>query len=187
MATQPTRLTWDDLLRMPETVQRQEIIDGELFVTPSPLERHQWVVTCMSAAFLKVVGDLGGRVYGSPLDVVFDQRNVVEPDGMVFLPEHLDRIRGGYPRAAPDLAVEVSSPSTKGRDRIVKRALYERFGVAEYWIVDLDDEVIEVYALRGGRYHRPLRFVRGDVVRSEVLVGFAADFDDLVPGGVPGS
>lgn len=184
MATQPTRLTWDDLLRMPETVQRQEIIDGELFVTPSPLERHQWVVTCMSAAFLKVVGNLGGRVYGSPLDVVFDQRNVVEPDVMVFLPEHLDRIRDGYPRAAPDLAVEVSSPSTKGRDRIRKRALYERFGVPEYWIVDLDHDLIEAYVLRRGAYGDPRTFRPGDIVTAAVLPGFAVDFGDLVPDGL---
>jgi Uma2 family endonuclease len=82
----------------------------------------------------------------------------------------------------PDLAVEVSSPSTRGVDRLKKRALYERFGVPEYWIVDLDADVIEAYVLADGRYGEPpRRFSSGDVVTSAVIDGFSRPFDELVP------
>jgi Uma2 family endonuclease len=182
MATQPTRrLTWDDLLRMPEAHEIREIVDGELFMTPSPSPRHQSVVLAIGSLLLAWSQAHGGRAFIAPLDVVLDRQNVVEPDVLLFRQGRLGPIGDGYPTVAPDVAVEVSSPSTRGRDRIVKRALYERFGVAEYWIVDLDEEIIEVYTLRSGHYHEPIRFVRGDVVRSEVLAGFAVDFDELVP------
>lgn len=79
------------------------------------------------------------------LDVVLSQHDVVQPDVCVFRAEHVGRTRDGYPRAAPDLVVEVSSPGTRRTDLGPKKDLYERYGVAEYWFVDLDVERIEVY------------------------------------------
>jgi Uma2 family endonuclease len=182
MANQSARrLTWDDLLRMPEESKFREIIDGELFVSPTPLVRHQRVVLAIAIACHDWTRDNGGDALIAPLDVVLDRFNVVEPDVLVIREERLHVIQDGYPRAAPDLAVEVSSPSTKGRDRIKKRALYERFGVAEYWIVDLDEDVIEAYVLSDGRYDEPRRFAAGDTVEASVLPGFSAPFDRLVP------
>lgn len=176
-----TGLTWSDLQRMPEDGKRREIIDGVLYMTPSPTTRHQLTVVKIARHLDEHAEAVGGLALVAPLDVVLDHRNVVEPDVLFFNPEHLDRIQDGYPRAAPDLAVEVSSPSTKGIDRIRKRALYERFGVAEYWIVDLDHDLIEAHVLRDGLFAEPVRFGPGDLVRSEAVPGFAAPFERLVP------
>lgn len=173
--------TWADLQRYPEDGLRRELIDGDLLVSPSPVSRHQWVVMCIARALFDEVVPNGGRVFAAPLDVVFDDSNVVEPDVLVFLAEHLDRIRDGYPRAAPDLVVEVTSPRTKGVDRLRKRALYERFAVPEYWIVDLDDDVIEIYVLgEDGRYGAPRRCGPGDTISATAIRGFNSPYEGIV-------
>lgn len=174
-------LTWADLQRFPEDGKRREIIDGVLHVTPSPFTQHQRVVGRIYRAFADLLEPLGGEAFGSPLDVIFDQFNVVEPDVLVIAPGR-PRLPGDqHVHVVPDVAVEVSSRSTKGVDRIKKRALYERFGVPEYWIVDLDHDVIEIYRLDDGAYGPPTRFTRGDTVTSSVVAGLAAPFERLVP------
>lgn len=175
-------LTWADLQQFPENDGlRRELIDGELLVSPSPVAAHQHVVTCILFELMTYLEPLGGRVFPAPLDVVFGESNVVEPDVLAFLAEHLDRIRDGYPRSAPDLVVEVTSPSTNGVDRLRKRALYERFGVPEYWIVDLDDDALEAYVLDDdGSYGTPRRYGAGDTVTATAIPGFSAPYERLV-------
>lgn len=174
-------LTYADLEHFPEDGLRREIIDGVLHVTAAPIPRHQRVVGRIYRAFAEVLEPAGGEAFFAPLDVVFNDINVVEPDIIAILPEHLTRLGERNLPGAPDVAVEVSSPSTKGVDRIKKRALYERFGVREYWIVDLDHDVIEVYRLDDGAYGPPARFSAGDTVTSSVVPGLAAPFGQLVP------
>ena len=175
------RLTWADLQRFPEDGKRREIIDGVLHVTPSGFIPHQRAVGRIFRAFAVALEPVGGEAFGSPLDVVFDDRNVVEPDVLAFMPERAGLIGDRHVYITPDIAVEVSSRSTKGVDRIKKRALYERFGVREYWIVDLDNDVIEAYVLQDGQYGPPRRFTAGDLVTSAVIEGFAVPFEHLVP------
>lgn len=83
-------------------------------------------------------------------------------------------------RSAPDLVVEVSSPSTRRLDLLRKRRLYERFGVPEYWFVDLDADRVEVYALCGERYGSPDVIERGQTLRATVLDGFEAAVGGLL-------
>lgn len=174
-------LTWADLQQFPEDGKRREIIDGVLHVTPSPFMRHQRVVGRIFVELDAVLRPSGGEAFVSPLDVIFDQFNVVEPDVLAIAPERPPLPGDQHVYVVPDLAVEVSSRSTKGVDRIKKRALYERFGVREYWIVDLDHDVIEAYALGEGGYGPPARFTTGDVVTSSVAPSLAAPFERLVP------
>ncbi|HWH31050.1 MAG TPA: Uma2 family endonuclease [Egibacteraceae bacterium] len=176
---QPAKLTYDDLQRFPDDGLRRELIDGELFVTPAPATRHQLTVTCFVGLLYNYSQERGGVVLSAPYDVKFSIHDVTEPD-VLFVREPR-RLGEKYLDTSPDLAVEVSSPSTKGVDRIRKRALYERFGVPEYWIVDLDHDVIEAYVLRNGRYGEPTLFRRGDTVTATALPGFSAAFDRLVP------
>jgi len=183
MGTQSTTgLTWADLQRFPEDDHvRREIIDGELFVTVSPRPEHQVVSMRIGIAFIKWLDEAGGLVFTNDVDVVIDDHNVVIPDVQVFMPQHVDRVGQRYVEGPPDLAVEVSSPSTKGRDRIRKRALYERYGVTEFWIVDMDSDVIEVYRLGDDGYGPPERFGPGDTVTTALIEGFAEPFERLVP------
>jgi Uma2 family endonuclease len=144
MPTLKRRWSVDDLQDLPDDGQRYEVIDGELFVTPSPSWTHQKAVLQVS----RILGDyLHGEGIGdvivSPADVVFSRARAVQPD--LFAVPLVD---GRSPRRFEDvrrllLAVEVLSPSTARADRVAKRLLFRDEGVAEYWIVDLDARTIE--------------------------------------------
>jgi Uma2 family endonuclease len=140
MATAPaagtTGLTYDDLLSFPDDGLRRELIDGELFVTPSPSFRHEGVVTELVIALGLYGRAHGGKVRPAPMDVFLSERDVVEPDVLFLTAANLSRAERPFIRGAPDVVVEVSSPSTRRHDLVRKLELYERFGVPEYRIVD---------------------------------------------------
>jgi Uma2 family endonuclease len=183
MATTPkiTGLTYEDLQAFPDDRLRREIIDGELFVTPSLVERHQYAVSQLIFVLVGYQQEHGGRAYPAPLDVVLSDANVVEPDVLFILPEHLERLKEDpWIRFPPDLTVEVSSPGTRKVDLTKKKELYERFGVRKYWFVDLDVDNIVVYRLREEHYSDPDVFGRGDTLGSPILPGFSASVDDIL-------
>jgi Uma2 family endonuclease len=178
-----TGLTWDDLLAFGEDGVRRELIDGAMYVSPAAPYRHQHVVARLCARTLAHVEERGGSVAAGP-NVYFTHENTVEPDVVVLAPHDLHRIEGLIVRGAPTLVVEVSSPATRGYDLIKKRALYERFGVPEYWFVDLDADQIHVYRLDQGWYGDPDVVSRGEKVRSTVIDGLILDVDDVLgPAG----
>jgi Uma2 family endonuclease len=182
MATQPktTGLTYQDLQAFPEDNFRRELIDGELVVTPSPSTRHQDAVLQLGAALLAYVKVHGGRVFVAPLDVFFSDTNVVEPDVLYLRSEHSGRVEERFVRSAPDLVVEVSSPSTRRLELVRKLELYQRFGVPEYWYVDLQADRVEIYLLDGERYSKPTFRLRGERLQTDVAPGFLIAVDDLV-------
>lgn len=182
MASGPrtTGLTYEDLQRFPEDNLRRELIDGELFVTPSPITRHQKVVGEIFHQLRLYQEKAGGEAYPAPLDVFFDDRNVTEPDVLFVRKENLDRVEERFVRSPPDIVVEVSSPSTRRTDQVRKRELYERFGVPEFWFVDLDADRIEVHRLAQGRYGAPEIFMRGDTLASPLLPGFHAEVAEIL-------
>ena len=136
--------TVDDLHELPDDGQRYEVIDGELFVTPSPSARHQ---RALGLLFRRIADYLDrepvGYVFFAPADVTFSPKRGVQPDLFVA-----PAAGGRSPESFADikrllLAVEVLSPSTARADRVVKRALYRDEGVPEFWIVDLDSRTFE--------------------------------------------
>lgn len=179
MATQPqSGLTYEDLLAFPEDNLRRELIGGELVVTPAPGGRHQDVVLELGARLLAYAKEHGGKVYVGPRDVYFSDIDVVEPDVLFVRLDNLDRVEERFIRGAPDVVIEVSSPSTRRLELVRKRTLYERYGVAEYWYVDLDARELYVDVLKDDRYvTRTLR--PGDVLESDQVPGFALPLDDL--------
>jgi Uma2 family endonuclease len=181
MASQPqTGLTYEDLRAFPEDNLRREIIDGELFVTAAPLTRHQRVLTTLVWSLHSHARTHGGEVYPAPTDVYFSETNVVEPDVIYLSPQSLVKVEKPFVRSAPDLVVEVSSPATRRVDVGRKRELYERFGVPEYWFVDLDADRVEVYRLEGDRYPPPTMLTHSDRLQSPHIPGFALAVDDLL-------
>ena len=147
-----TKITWRDVLEMPEDGNRYEAIGGELCVSPPPKPPHQWVSARLFAELLDLLVRPGyGYLFYAPIGVEFSETEEgVQPD-ILFVSQgrlHIvteDRIQG-----APDLVIEILSPSTARRDRTVKRLLYQRQGVAEYWIVDLDARQVEVWRFAAG-------------------------------------
>lgn len=133
-----TRLTYDDLARMPDDGMRHEIIDGVHYVTPSPVLRHQRLVNRIFFAiqsYLEVKPE-AGEVFASPVDAVFTRWDVVVPDLVFVAGDQRAILTEPNIQGAPALVVEVLSPGTKKRDLGVKRELFGREGVREYWIVD---------------------------------------------------
>src|SRR5881296_1025789 len=181
MATQPqTGLTYEDLQAFPEDNLRRELIDGELIVTAAPRRRHQQVVARLLTELMLYCREHGGEVLPAPFDVYFSETNVVEPDLIYVRPENLGRFDERYYPAPPDLVVEVSSPSTRRLELVRKRELYERFGVPEYWFVDLDADRVEVYRLERNGFGRPTFLGRGETLETPQAPGFALTVQDLL-------
>lgn len=127
--------------------RRWELIDGELFVSPAPRPGHQEVILKLAGA-LRAIDD-GRRVLIAPVDIQVGSRTVVQPDVVAFSPDDSDTLHPESPPPhgmVPEIAIEVSSPSTRRLDLVHKRRLYERSGVAEYWFVDREAGVVDVYA-----------------------------------------
>lgn len=140
------RWTAERVRALPDDGNRYEVVDGELLVTPSPSDPHQRSVRELAFALHAFVERHGfGEVLFSPSDIELDPKSMVQPDVFVFgLLE--GRIARGWNSGAPLLlVVEVLSPGTARADRTIKRKRYQRAGIPEYWIVDLDDRVIEVW------------------------------------------
>jgi Uma2 family endonuclease len=141
------RLTYDDFVQFPDDGLRHEIIDGEHHVTPSPNLRHQDLVGRLHLSLGGFLEDRPerGRVFLSPFDVVFSFHDVVEPDLVFVAPDQPDILTDKNIQGAPALVVEILSPSTRMRDEQVKRRLYERTGVREYWLVNPDRGAVIIY------------------------------------------
>jgi len=144
MPTLRRRWTVDDLQDLPDDGNRYEIIDGELFATPSPSPRHQDAIVEMYVLLREYLSrERVGHAFVSPADVIFSPKRVVQPDLFVA-----PLVAGRRPDRWDDvgrllLAVEVLSPSTARADRVDKRALFREEGVSEYWIIDLDARTVE--------------------------------------------
>ena len=119
-----------------------------------------------------------GEVFVSPVDVVLSGSKAVQPD-VVFISTAKAAIVQNCIRGVPDLLVEVISEGSWRRDRVDKKALYEQFGVAEYWIVDPDSRLIEVFALAEGTYRLHARAIGPEAVGSKLLPGLTVSFDQL--------
>ena len=169
-----TRLTYDDYCLLPNNGRRYEIIDGELFVTPSPRRAHQNVVTQLSSYLAEFVRREGrGRVYVAPLDVVFSFHDVVEPDILYVSQERASVLTEKNVQGAPDLVVEVLSETTAEIDRTTKLKLYARYGVQEYWLIDPEECTAEVYRRKGRGFARVASLQPSDSLTTPLLPGFS--------------
>ena len=179
-----TRLTYEDFLLLPEDGLRHEIIDGEHHVTPSPNQRHQELVMRLCLALGNHLEDRPerGRVFVSPFDVVFSFHDVVEPDLVFVAPDQLGILTEQNIQGAPALVVEVLSPSTRTRDQDVKRLLYERSGVREYWLVDPELAGVTIYRRAAdGAFARAAALIATghDTLESPLLAGWSLALSHL--------
>jgi Uma2 family endonuclease len=147
-SAQPARRAWtySDLVALPDDQLRHELIDGEHFVTPSPNTAHQLILGRLFIALSRYAArHRTGEVLVAPFDVKLSAYTVLVPDLVYFTADRFARIvNEKHATAAPDLAVEILSPGTRRRDLGRKRAVYDREGVQEYWLVDPTAESITV-------------------------------------------
>lgn len=170
--------TYGDYLKWTDE-QRYELINGKIYLlSPAPSRSHQEILVELLRQFSMYLFDKGCKVYTAPFDVRLpdgeeedrDIQTVVQPDILVICDE--DKLdKRGY-RGAPELIIEIISPSSGVRDRKEKRNLYEKHGVKEYWLVDYNEKTVEVYLLgEKNDYSKPLVYSREDEVSVNVLNG----------------
>jgi len=178
-AIERPRKTVEDYLALPDDV-RAELIDGELYVTPSPVPDHQRVGLSLARLISPHVEAGGaGEVFIAPLDVHLPSGDIVQPDVLFVATENAGIVQD-WIRGVPDLLVEVLSPTGTERDRIVKHDLYARNGVPEYWIADPAARTIEVFRLDRAGAYRPAGYYLADaVLRSESLPGLELQLADV--------
>jgi Uma2 family endonuclease len=176
-------MTADDLAEYPDDGLRREIINGELYVTPAPSRNHQWLV----GQLYRLIDDAAraadaGETYMAPVDVRLSPYDVVQPDIIFIARDRLEMwTEGQYVDGAPDIVVEIVSPSSKVIDLVRKAALYATSGVAEYWTVDPGKEWLSINVLRDGRYEAVALDADGRL-RSVVLAGATIEPDALFVG-----
>jgi Uma2 family endonuclease len=166
-------LTYPELRLMPDDGKRYELIDGEVIVSPSPSEKHQRASGRLYVSwFIHVENKKLGRVYYAPFDVVFGEKTALQPDLLFVSKARLGIIGPEYIIGAPDLVVEILSPSRPAYDRVTKLEQYALHGVAEYWIIDPMGESVEIYVLTGKRYELKGTFTGSQVLRTSLLPGW---------------
>src|SRR5690606_7445910 len=170
--------TVEDYMLLDEDL-RCEIIDSELIMTPAPNTKHQRI---SKSLFLKII-DLvkeSGELFYAPINVFFDKENVFQPDLVFVKKERLNIIQEKGIIGAPDLIVEIISPSNSYIDRYVKKTKYAQFGVKEYWIADPGNKTLEVYKLAEGSDYQLFLFLAEEgEVKSSLLEGLTFELSDI--------
>ncbi|WP_341473739.1 Uma2 family endonuclease [Desulfofundulus thermobenzoicus] len=141
-----TGLTYADYLKIDDG-QRYELMEGELFLTPSPGFSHQYIAANIATLLRDYVEKNNlGLILFAPFDVVLADNVVLQPDVLYLSRERFSLLTENCLQGAPDLVVEVLSPASGRRDRLQKSRLYRRYGVREYWVVDPAGETVEVFS-----------------------------------------
>ena len=170
--------TYRDYLLLPEQ-DRRELIEGDFYVVPAPSLKHQSVVRNLGTLLWDFVRRNSlGTVFWAPTDVVLSQESVVQPDILFVSNERRGVITEANISGAPDLVVEVLSPSTADRDKQLKLSLYARHGVGEYWIVDPDGESLQVVQLGPGGSDSVTTYASG-TMESPILPGLRIALDEV--------
>ena len=172
------KYTKKDYMQLPEGAP-YELLNGKLTHMPSPFDYHQnvsWNLSLELGIFNKK--HKLGIFRAAPYDVHFDKENIAQPD-ILFISNERKSIIDKYAWAAPDLAVEIHSKSTKKRDKEVKFKLYEKHGVKEYWMVDTDAKTVEVYILKNKKFKLKATYKKGETLKSDILIGFEMKINDV--------
>lgn len=167
------KLSYADLLEIDDD-KRYELIDGELYLMSSPRTIHQRLIGEIYRQIGNYLIDKKCQAFVSPLDVKLSgekddtkEFNVVQPDVMVVCDEN--KIAERNILGAPDLVVEVLSPSNKSRDKVLKLNMYQKFGVKEYWIVSPEEEIVETYILNEQGMYTVKAYFFNDEIKVNIL------------------
>jgi Uncharacterized protein conserved in cyanobacteria len=140
-----TKKTVHDYLKLPEGSPYQ-LIQGELVISPAPSIFHQKISKRIFQILYKnIENDQKGEVFYSPVDVYLDEESVFQPDLVVVLKDGKAKIEEKGIIGAPDVVIEVLSSSSAYYDLVEKKEVYQKYGVKEYWIVDLKRKTVEIY------------------------------------------
>ena len=175
--------TIDDIYALPEG-QRAELIDGQLYMMAPPKTIHQRLVSKLGQKIANYIDRKDGdcEVFPAPFAVFMsaDEKTYVEPDISVICDR--DKLDRHGCKGAPDLIVEILSPSTQRRDRLIKLELYQRAGVREYWLVSPEEQTVQVLLFTNGLLLPRELYKKGDVAKVNVLEGCFLELEKVFPG-----
>ena len=173
------RQTYKDYCATPDD-ERYELLNGKLMMVPAPNMKHQKVLVRLTEKLNSFSEAHGlGEVYVAPCDVFLSDTDVVQPDLLFISRAREHTLTDANVRGAPDLVIEILSPSTAKRDLGYKHDLYGRHGVLEYWIVDPIAETVAVHRQQDGRLQLAETFGRRDTLRTALLEGLQLKLDDI--------
>ncbi len=173
------RFTYSDYLLLPED-KRYEILEGELHVIAAPNIKHQRVSKRLLLALVQRLEKKGlGEVFHAPCDVVLSEENVLQPDILIVRKNRAGVIGELNLKGAPDLAVEILSPGSRSKDLELKRKIYARFEVQEYWIVDPDAETIEVLVWVESGYATAGAYAKSDSISSPLFPNLTLPLSEI--------
>ena len=181
MINRNVKYKYRDYINLPESEEkRYELIEGELYMVPSPTTIHQRIVRSLLMILTEFVRtrDLG-EVLLAPLDIVLSDEDVLQPDIIFISKNRRGIVTEKNIQGAPDLVVEVLSPATAERDRTIKRARYLKFGVRELWIVDPDARNIEVLRAGQTEFETVRVYAEGTNAASPLLEGLEIEVAGL--------
>ena len=177
--TDRKKITYADYLKIDDN-NRYEIFNGELCMVPAPSTNHQSVSRNLEFLIWSFVKQKGlGNVFDAPIDIVFDDDEVFQPDIVFIKSENQSIIGKNAIQGIPDLIVEIVSPSSTFYDTIEKKDIYRKYGVKEYWIIFPDEKVIEVLSLEKGEYLEFCKSKKEGIVKSKILEGLEIDSKDV--------
>lgn len=180
---QAIRFTYEDYMHFPDDRKQYQIVDGEVYVVPAPIPVHQAI--SMNIGFMVhsfVEKHNLGEIFHAPCDVILSNDNVVQPDIFFISKDRLNIITEKNIAGPPDLVIEILSPYTEKLDRTIKKDLYARYGVLEYWLVDLVVKEIEILTLSGKNFSAIGIFGIQDTFESTVIKGLAVKVEETFKG-----
>ncbi|MDN5332307.1 MAG: hypothetical protein PWP45_1532 [Tepidanaerobacteraceae bacterium] len=182
------KYTYADYLTWPDD-ERWEIIDGIAYMQAAPAWQHQAVVLELARQFADYLRGKSCMVFTAPFDLRLpeenekdeDTKNVLQPDIVVIC--NKEGLKGTGYYGIPDLIIEVTSPSTSRKDRLLKFNKYEKVGVKEYWIVDPDGKFVSVFTLQENkRYGRPELYSDKDKIKVSIFPDLVIDLEPVFAG-----
>ncbi|MBK8027598.1 MAG: Uma2 family endonuclease [Chloroflexi bacterium] len=178
------KITADTFYALPEYAANEfiELIDGKVVIGVGARTKHQSIVVKCILLMGRILPQQGGQIFTSRTEVALDEFNIYEPDVLYLAPDTRCVVEEKRIVGAPELVVEVLSPSTAKIDRMQKFRAYERHGVREYWIADPANETLEVWLLRDGKFELLGIFAAGDTFDSAVLAGLKVAAAEILAG-----
>jgi len=171
--------TYEDYRKLPEGAPYQ-LIGGMLIMTPAPSTHHQIISMKLEVKLASFVMERDlGLVLDAPLDVYFEESETYQPDLVFIARERLSIIEPDKINGAPDLVIEILSPGTAYYDLRKKFKVYEKHGVREYWVVDPEEQSVEIYALLEGRFTLGQKVEKQGTVSSAVIEGFTMQVESI--------
>lgn len=175
------KLTYEEFRQLPDDGKHYELVHGEVHLSPSRSTKHQLILGNTSVSLGTYVRSARlGVLFCAPLDVCLNPDTALQPDLIFISAERVGIVQENFVAGAPELVVEVVSPSTTVHDRVTKLPIYAEAGVPEFWLIDSQARTVEVLKLQGKKYFVDATLAGDQVLTSNLFPGWQLPLRDLL-------